>query len=218
MRVERHVDIHNAIRLSKCSVSYMEGYAIGSVGNPTRQCARCPSLQAHASKYSCANIRRCLAAAVKAAAPVRRRPPAHVASSRPSTATVRRLKLRTRLPVLAAHASNVQLAPAPALAPRRRTPSPPVPPVPAAREHPTLALAAALRSWDDCFERSEEDDRVQDVYGALEMLSTPPCGGYGEFTSSRCSQFPEEHPRPLESPPPIAKRNTSAVTTRATVC
>merc|ERR1711977_362016 len=86
-----------------------------------------------------------LAAAVKAAVPVRRRPPAHVASSRPSTATVRRLKLRTRLPVLAAHASNVQLAPAPALAPRRRTPSPPVPPVPAAREHPTLALAAALR-------------------------------------------------------------------------
>merc|ERR1712115_158929 len=90
-------------------------------------------------------LSQCLAAAVKAAAPVRRRPPAHVASSRPSTATVRRLKLRTRLPVLAAHASNVQLAPAPALAPRRRTPSPPVPPVPAAREHPTLALAAALR-------------------------------------------------------------------------
>merc|ERR1712230_270571 len=86
-----------------------------------------------------------LAAAVKAAVPVRRRPPAHAASSPPSTATVRRLRLRTRLPALAARASNAQLAPAPALAPRRRTPSPLVPPVPAAREHPTPALAAAPR-------------------------------------------------------------------------
>merc|ERR1712070_650943 len=86
-----------------------------------------------------------LAAAVKAAAPARRRPPAHVASSRPSTATVRRLRLITRLLALAARASNSPLVPAPAPAPRRRTPSPLVPPVPVAREHPTLAPAAELR-------------------------------------------------------------------------